>query len=172
MFEKFEHLLNKGIITERDLLLAFEISKNSAESIEAILNYQFMVPKVLIGESLSIHYNCGFMAYDPQMPIATELFQDLRKTNLLNDCWAPVSWDINGILVLVEDPLDPSKRVVIEDTLNPCPILYAVGIKEDIEAIINQSFNQLEVERLIFDDCSSRHPVEAAKFVDNVLICL
>lgn len=52
---------------------------------------------------------CQFIQYDPQMPIAHELFTDLDRSNLLDDCWVPLSWDENGVVVLVDDPLETER---------------------------------------------------------------
>ena len=60
------------------------------------------------GESDS--YEGQFIEYDPEMPVALELFGGLDKSMLLNGSWVPLSWDENGIVVLVDDPLDMEKR--------------------------------------------------------------
>ena len=36
--------------------------------------------------------NGDFVAYDPQIPIAIEIFIDLDKSVLLEGCWVPLSW--------------------------------------------------------------------------------
>ncbi len=32
---------------------------------------------------------CQIIEYDPQMPVAPELFTDLDRSNLFDDCWFP-----------------------------------------------------------------------------------
>ena len=48
--------------------------------------------------------DCQFIKYDPEMPIALELFVGLNKSMLLDGCWVPLSWDENGVVLLVDDP--------------------------------------------------------------------
>jgi len=52
---------------------------------------------------------CQFIEYDPEMPVAPELFTDLDRSNLFDDCWVPLSWDENGVVVLVDDPLETER---------------------------------------------------------------
>ena len=172
MLNKFEHLLIKGLISEKELQIASEISRESNVSVESVLNHQFLIPKAFIGQSLSLHFNCEFIAHDPDMPVATEMFQDLFRTALLNDCWVPISWDDDGIVVLVDDPFDFAKKAIIEITFEFCPIFYAVGIKEDIEAIINMSFDQLEIDKLFLATECAMHTSDATEIVGDIIICL
>ena len=172
MFNRFQHLLNKGIISEKDLQGASEITRKFNQSIETILNRRFLIPKAFIGRSLSLHFNCDFIAFDPEMPIATEMFQGLNRTMLLKYGWVPISWGEDGIVVLVDDPFDFVKRAGIETAFEFLPVIYAVGIKEDIEAIIGLSFDQFEANRLYFDSEFAQGLLDETKIVDNMLICL
>ena len=172
MFNKFDHLLNRGIISKKDLEIASEISKKYNQSIETILNYHFLVPKSFIGKSLSLHFKCDFISYDPELPIATEMFQGLHKAMLLRDCWVPIGWDEEGVLVLIDDPFDFTKRAIIETAFEFLPIIYAVGIKEDIKAFINLSFDQNEIKKLILNSEFAKGPPAVSNLIDNVLICL
>ncbi|MDJ0817306.1 MAG: hypothetical protein QNJ58_13945 [Desulfobacterales bacterium] len=172
MTKKLAHLLETGIVDEEDLRKASEIAESAGQSVEAALINYFAVSKRDIGESLSIFYDCQFIAFDPEMPIATEMFHDLDKSLLLNDCWVPISWDQKGIVVLVSDPFDPDLRAIIETVFESCPIFYAVGIKEDIECFISLSFVQLAIDKVFYDaDCSESH-CDITAVVDDVLICL
>ncbi|MGB5745863.1 MAG: hypothetical protein WBM69_02700 [Desulfobacterales bacterium] len=46
-------------------------------------------------------YEGQLIEYDPEMPIALELFVSLYKSILLDGCWVPLSWDEKGVVVLV-----------------------------------------------------------------------
>lgn len=172
MTKKFAHLLKTGIVDEKDLQKAFEIAVSAGQSVEAALINNFAVSKNDIGISLSTHYGCQFIAFDAGMPIATEVLHDLRKSLLLNECWVPISWDREGIVVLVNDPFDPELRAVIEATFESCPIIYAVGIKEDIECYIKISFVQLAIDKVLDDAESFKSQSDITTVADDVLICL
>jgi len=166
MRKKYAYLLKKKFVTDKDLRKALSISQRTDTSVETTLINHFLIPKSFIGKSLSIYHNCEFIAYDPEMPIATEVFKDLHLSLLLKDCWFPLSWDENGIIVLVNDPSNPGKREIIKEALQTKKIIYAVGIKEDIETFINQSVEPLEICDLVSAAEAGERPIDVKKIVD------
>jgi type II secretory ATPase GspE/PulE/Tfp pilus assembly ATPase PilB-like protein len=88
---------------------------------------------------------------------------------LLKDCWVPINWDENGIVVLVDDPSDSEKREIIEAALQTKMIIFAVGIKEDIEAFINQSAGQIERFKLVSAEEAGERPIDVTRIVDIML---
>ena len=112
---------------------------------------------------------CQFIEYDPQMPIADELFTDLDRPNLIDECWVPLSWDENGVVVLIDDPLDLEKQAIVKTALKTKKIIFATGVKEDIEALINLSFSQLETDEIIIKAMSGEGPIDVPKLVDFII---
>jgi len=112
---------------------------------------------------------CQFIEYDPEMLMAPKLFIELDRSNLFDDCWVPLSWDEKGVVVLVDDPSDLEKRAVIKAVLRTERVIFAVGIKEDIEAFINRSFSQLEIDDFLLKAMSGEEPVEVPKLVDIII---
>ena len=113
--------------------------------------------------------NGDCVAYDPQMPIATEMFTDLDKSVLLKGCWVPLSWDVNGIVVLIDDPRDEEKKAAIKKELRTEWVIFKVGTKEDIEAFIHRSFNQLDVDDFVSAAMANKKPIDA-KYLLNTII--
>jgi len=123
---------------------------------------------------LNIHsegdsYEDQLIEYDPQMPIALELFAGLNKSILLEGCWVPLGWDKNGVVVLVDDPLDLEKQAFIKTELKTEWIIFATGIKEDIEAFINRSFSQLEIDDFLSRALSGDGPFDVTRLVDIII---
>ena len=143
MQQYYDYLLHQKITTPQDFQKALSISQQTDASVEAILIKHFQVTKEAIGKSLSAFHNCQFIEYNPQMSRADDLFTTLNRGRLLNDGWVPLSCDENAIIVLVDDPSDVKKMAIIKDALQTDGINFAVGIKEDIEAFINQFFDQI-----------------------------
>jgi type II secretory ATPase GspE/PulE/Tfp pilus assembly ATPase PilB-like protein len=112
---------------------------------------------------------CHFIEYDPEMLMAPELFTDLDRSNLLDDCWVPLSWDENGVVVLIDDPLDLEKQTAIQTALKTKKIIFAIGIKEDIEAFINRSFSDLEMHDFLSKAMAGEGPIDVPKLV-NIII--
>ena len=110
-----------------------------------------------------------FVAYDPQMPIALEIFTDLDKSKLLDGCWVPLSWDMKGIVVLIDDPQDEEKKTAVQEELRTEWVIFKIGTREDIEAFINQAFHQLEIDDFLWDAISDAKPLDVKSLV-NVII--
>jgi len=169
MAEDYAYLLDQKIVTDSDLLKAISISLKTNTSVETTLINYFKVPKAAIGKSLASFHGCKFIPDNPQMPVPVDVFTDLDKSLLLKGCWVPLSWDENGIVVLVDDPSDTEKQVTIKSELRTEWVIFAVGIKEDIEAIIHRSFCQLETDDFIEALISKKKPIDVTKLV-NILI--
>jgi len=99
---------------------------------------------------------CQFIEYDPEMLMAPELFTDLDRSNLFDDCWVPLSWDEKGVVVLVA-------------ALTTDRIIYAIGSKDDIKAFINRSFSQLEIDDVLLKAMSGEELVEVPKLVEVII---
>ena len=112
---------------------------------------------------------CQFIEYDPQLPMAPELFTDLDRSNLFDDCWVPLSWDENGVVVLVDDPSDMKKRAAIKAALKTEWVIFASGIKEDIEAFIKKSLSRLEIDDFLSKAMSGEQPLDVPKLVDIII---
>lgn len=110
-----------------------------------------------------------FVAYDPRMPIATEIFTDLDKSVLLEGCWVPLSWDENGIVVLIDDPRDEAKKTAVRAELRTEWVIFKLGTREDIEAFINQAFHQLEIDDLLWELITDTKPLDEISLVDIII---
>ena len=74
------------------------------------------------------------------MPV--ELLTNLKKTFLLNEIWVPLSWDKNGMEVLIDDPRDLNKTDNIKTLMRTTKINFSVAIREDIQQFIRNFFDQ------------------------------
>jgi hypothetical protein len=142
MKSKYDYLLDKKIITVEDLKRAYDISRETNKSIEAILVVYFDVRRKTLGKSLSVYYDCPFRVYDSNLPIPLAFLTRLKKSVLINECWAPYSWRKDGIEVLVEDPWDFTKNEKIRVHLKATNVKFSVAIKEDIEDFILRLFDE------------------------------
>ncbi|MFW6052375.1 MAG: ATPase, T2SS/T4P/T4SS family [Desulfosalsimonas sp.] len=142
---RYDYLLRNNIVTTDQLRKALTQSKKTRKSVEYVLMEQFKVPKDQIGKSLSAYYNCPFKTYDPKMEAPYELLTNLKKPFLLQDLWVPLHWEIDHIEILLDDPKDLRKLDHAKALFNTNKFTFSVGIKEDIEAIINHFFAEKKV---------------------------
>jgi type II secretory ATPase GspE/PulE/Tfp pilus assembly ATPase PilB-like protein len=113
--------------------------------------------------------NGDFVAYDPQIPIAIEIFFDLDKSVLLEGCWVPLSWDENGIVVLIDDPWNEEKKAIIKTELRTEWVIFKIGTGKDIEAFINRAFNQLEIVDFFSEAISGKKLLDETYLVKTII---
>lgn len=139
---RYDYLLRNNIVTTDQLQKALASSKQVRKSVEHVLMEQFKIQKEQIGKSLSAYYNCPFKTFETGMEIPYELLANLKKPFLLQDLWVPLHWDIDHIEVLLDDPKDLRKLDHAKALFNTNKFKFAVGIKEDVEAIIQYFFSE------------------------------
>ncbi|MEA3438347.1 MAG: GspE/PulE family protein [Thermodesulfobacteriota bacterium] len=138
---KYDYLLRQEKVTTDQLQKAFALSKKMKKSVEFVLTSQYQISKTDIGKSFSAYYACSFRNYDEAFKTPTELLGKLKKAFLLNEVWVPLSWDKDGVEVLVDDPRDLNKTDNIKTLLNTSKVNFSVAIKEDIEEYIKRFYD-------------------------------
>lgn len=138
---KYDYLLRQEKVTTDQLQKAFALSKKMKKSVEFVLTSQYQISKENIGKSFSAYYGCKFRNYDEAFPTPTELLGKLKKAFLINAGWVPLSWDKEGVEVLVDDPRDLNKTDNIKTLLNTSKVNFSVAIKEDIEEYIKRFYD-------------------------------
>jgi len=138
---KYDYLLRQEKVTTDQLQKAFALSKKMRKSVEFVLTGQYQISKEDIGKSFSAYYGCQFRNYNEAFPTPAELLGKLKKAFLLNAGWVPLSWDKEGVEVLVDDPRDLNKTDNIKTLLNTSKVNFSVAIKEDIEEYIKRFYS-------------------------------
>lgn len=166
---KYDYLLKHGLITIEKLQRALGRSKEINKSVEFILIEHFKIPREEVGKSLSLFYQCPFKSFDPEVNIPRKLIEKLKQSFLLQDLWVPLrtlpihcetSEPNNSqthiiytdqadnhriersetIEILIDNPKDIRKVKNTNLVFNSANLKFSVGIKEDIEAFIQEAF--------------------------------
>jgi type II secretory ATPase GspE/PulE/Tfp pilus assembly ATPase PilB-like protein/tetratricopeptide (TPR) repeat protein len=138
---KYDYLLREKLVTTDGLQQAFALAKKMNKSVEFVLIEHNKINKTAIGKSFSLFYDTTFRDYDSSFPAPVELLSNLKKAFLLNEYWVPMSWDKEGVEVLVDDPRDLNKTDNIRALMKTNRINFTVAIREDIEKYISQFFD-------------------------------
>ena len=138
---RYDYLLQNKFVTTQQLQESLSIAKKMNKSVESVLVDRFGIDKEEVGKSLSLFYGCPFRDFDGELPIPFELTAKLKKSFLLYYVWVPLSWDKQGVEILVDDPKDLRKTDHIRTLMTNQKIKFSVGIKEDIEKYINYFFD-------------------------------
>ncbi len=138
---KYDYLLRKKLVTTDQLQQAFALAKKLNKSVEFVLIEHNKISKEAIGTSFSLFYDTRFRGYDASFTVPVELLTNLKKAFLLNEYWVPMSWDKDGVEVLVDDPRDLNKTDNIKALMKTTRINFTVAIREDIEQYIRHFFD-------------------------------
>jgi len=138
---RYDYLVKNEMVTTNQLQEALAITKKMKKSIEFVLVERFNVKKEDVGKSLALYFGCRFRDFDIEFPIPFELIGKLKKSFLLYYVWVPLSWNKNGVEILVDDPKDLRKTDHIKALMTNQKINFSVGFKEDIEKYINHFFD-------------------------------
>ena len=139
---KYDYLLKESMVSTDQLQQAFAMSKKVNRSVEFVLIEHFQIEKEAIGKSFSLFYGCPFRAYDASLPVPVELLANLKKAFLSNEIWVPLSWDKNGMEVLIDDPRNLNKTDNIKTLMRTTKINFSVAIREDIQQFVRNFFDQ------------------------------
>ncbi len=138
---KYDYLLREKMVTTDQLQQAFALAKKMNKSVEFVLIEHNKISKAAIGKSFSLFYDTTFREYDAALTAPVELLSNLKKAFLLNEYWVPMSWDKEGVEILVDDPRDLNKTDNIRALMKTRRINFSVAIREDIEQFIRQFFD-------------------------------
>jgi type II secretory ATPase GspE/PulE/Tfp pilus assembly ATPase PilB-like protein len=136
---KFGLLVDKGLISEKDVELAISSARVNQIDVSKVLIEDYKIPKEEIGRALAQFYNCAF--WDPQgRTIPDDLKSRLTAEFLKKNMCAPVEKKEGNLLVAVEDPYDLTRLDAIK-AMNLAPRHdFVVGLKSDIVEYINASY--------------------------------
>ena len=137
---KFQLVISEGILNREDINEAFARAGKTGKSPEAILMSDFRIPKDLIADSLSQHYNTRFIPYNDNMTIPGELLGDLKPGFFKTHVFIPVSDEGEHIAVAMENPDYLPARDVIKRVIKKRNLEYCVSTREDIFRMIDHFF--------------------------------
>lgn len=139
---KFERLVSRRIITQRELDEAIDETKASGRCPEELL-IERGIPKHELLFSLSEHYGCPFVEYDERkaasylLILSKRLDMERHKKAL----WFPLSVQDGRAEVVAYDPGDPGVARDIQRTLDVTEVAFSIALPSDIIRTIENSFD-------------------------------
>ncbi|HYS53899.1 MAG TPA: ATPase, T2SS/T4P/T4SS family [Thermoanaerobaculia bacterium] len=139
---KFGALIDKGIISEKDIESAVSSARVNNVTVEKVLVDDHNVPKDELGKSLAQFYGTQFFNYDGAQTIPSDL-----KERVPSDMWkkyicAPVERRPGVLVLAVDDPQDLTRLDGIR-AMNLSPRYdFWVGLKHDILAYIAATYGE------------------------------
>ncbi|MEK6371313.1 MAG: ATPase, T2SS/T4P/T4SS family [Acidobacteriota bacterium] len=139
---KLGGLVDKGVISEKDIEAAVSNARVNNTTVEKVLLEDYNVPKEELGKSLAAFYSTNFFSYDGEQTIPNDL-----KERVTSDMWrkyvcAPVERRPGMLVVAVDDPQDLTRLDGIR-AMNLAPRYdFMVGMKHEILAYIANSYGE------------------------------
>jgi uncharacterized membrane protein YidH (DUF202 family) len=140
LFEKFERLVRRGIMSSAELKEYIAESIASGKYLEELLQEKG-VPKHEILFCLSEYYGCPFVEYDEGLmaPYLITMRLDLEKQKAAR--WFPLSVGEDSAEVVTCRPDAPSLVEDIKSTLNVSSVSFRVALPADLLRIIENNFD-------------------------------
>jgi type II secretory ATPase GspE/PulE/Tfp pilus assembly ATPase PilB-like protein len=135
-------LVDKGIVSEKDIEAAVSSARVNNSTIEKVLIEDYNVLKEELGKSLAAFYSTPFFSYDGAQTIPQEY-----RDRMPSDMWkkygcAPVERRPGVLIIAVDDPHDLTRLDGIR-AMNLSPRYdFWVGMKHEILAYIGASYGE------------------------------
>ena len=137
---KFYDLVDKGLISEKDLEAAVTFARVNNRDLGFVLMENHGVPKEEIGRSLSEFYSCRFFFFDGTQRVPGDLVERVKLEFWKKLVCAPVGRERSTLQVAVVDPYDLNKVDVIKSTSIAPQVEVMVGLERDILEYLNASY--------------------------------
>src|SRR5437762_4177579 len=139
---KYGALIDKGIISEKDIDAAVSSARVNNTTVEKVLVDDHNVPKDELGKSLAQFYGTQYFAYDGAQTIPSDLKERVPSEMWKKYTCAPVERRPGVLVVAVDDPQDLTRLDGIR-AMNLAPRYdFWVGLKQDILAYIAASYGE------------------------------
>jgi type II secretory ATPase GspE/PulE/Tfp pilus assembly ATPase PilB-like protein len=139
---KFGSLVDKGVVSEKDIEAAVSNARVNNTAVEKVLLEDYNVPKEELGKSLAAFYNANFFSYDGEQTISQDLKERVPSEMWKKYVCAPVERKPGVLVVAVDDPQDLTRLDGIR-AMNLAPRYeFMIGMKHEILAYIATSYGE------------------------------
>ncbi len=161
--DKFDYLIDHGLITEIEMQRAWKNARDQNELIENILMRKYNVYREDIGKALAEYYHCQFITFNDSHPVPHDLLTNIKRKHLQNILCVPLNKSNGKINVVVDDPANIVKRESIEGLLKTKAVKYAVSLTEDILKYIDRFYSSDEAEAEMEKEEYENHSIHIAE---------
>ena len=139
---RFGGLIDKGIISEKDVENAVSSARVNNVNVEKVLIDDFNVPKDELLKSLASFYSTTPFNYDGEQTIASDLKERVPSEMWKKYVCAPVERRPGVLVIAVDDPQDLTRLDGIRAMSLSPRYDFIVGLKHDILAYIATSYGE------------------------------
>ncbi|MFP4307906.1 MAG: ATPase, T2SS/T4P/T4SS family [Thermodesulfobacteriota bacterium] len=130
---KFSYLLQKHLMTQKELKNAINEANKRKEPIETyLMTSDLKVPKSEIVESLAKYYEVPGVEYRADWPIPGELVKRDKRAFMEKNLWVPLEAEGDKVVIAIDNPHDLQKIDLIKPLYPRNPLDFRVALREDI----------------------------------------
>ncbi|HEX7706913.1 MAG TPA: ATPase, T2SS/T4P/T4SS family [Thermoanaerobaculia bacterium] len=139
---RFGMLIDKGIVSEKDIEKAASSARMNNLNVESVLVSDFGVPREELGQSLSTYYSAPWFNYDGARTIPADLQERVSADIWKKHVCAPVERRPGLLVLAVDDPQDLMRLDGIR-AMNLAPRYeFQVGMKHEILDYVTRSYGE------------------------------
>ncbi|HKO59159.1 MAG TPA: ATPase, T2SS/T4P/T4SS family [Thermoanaerobaculia bacterium] len=139
---KFGALVDKGVVSEKDIEQAVSSARVNNVPVEKVLIEDYNVPKEELGKSLAAYYSAPFFSYDGTQTIPADLQERVTAEMWKKYTCAPVERRPGLLVVAVDDPQDLTRLDGIRAMSLAPRYEFHVGLRHEILAYIGSSYGE------------------------------
>jgi len=158
---KFGALVDKGVVSEKDLEAAVSSARVNNTSVEKVLIEDYDVPREELGKSLAAYFGTQFFSYDGAATIPADLRDRVPSEMWKKYVCAPVERRPGVLVVAVDDPQDLTRLDGIRAMSLAPRYDFWVGMKHEILAYIAASYGEKA-------ETASTDSADLAKIIDQL----
>ncbi|HPR63920.1 MAG TPA: GspE/PulE family protein [Thermoanaerobaculia bacterium] len=143
---KYGYLIDKGLISEKNLEDAVSYARMNNQEISHVLVEKYRIAKEEVLKSLGQFFNSGHFVFDGTQMMPEEFRQRLNPEYLKKVLVAPLSKKGGTVQVAMEDPTDLAKIDIVRMMQLAPRHECLVAIPRDIQDYINTSYGIEETE--------------------------
>ena len=137
---KFGGLVDKGIVSEKDIEAAANHARINNVDIAKVLIEEHDVPKEELGKSLASFYGTDFFAYDGEQKIPSDLMERVGPEIWKKYTCAPIERRAGSLIIAVDDPHDLTRLDAIRTMALSARYDFWVGTRSDIMEYVAKSY--------------------------------
>ena len=164
---KFSYLLQKHLLTQKELKNAINEANKRKEPIETyLMNSDLKVPKAEIVESLAKYFEVPGVIFRTDWPIPFELIKRDKRAFMEKNLWVPLESEGEKVIIGIDNPHDLQKIDLIKPLYPKNPLDFRVVLREDILEFI-KLFTE-EQDQSNIDDILNQLQAEAEEVEEDV----
>lgn len=183
---RFDALVADGRLGAAELERATRVARESASTVESVLQEQYKLSLAEIGEAAARYFNVPYEPFRADRIKQVDLLRNIKREYVEQNHWLPLEESPEGLIVLTTDPEQVRSSRVAHNVFPKSHLVMRVTTREEFALTVDQFFEPTldtssvtdllfdlpedEQESSIADDVSAAADNELVKLVNKIII--